>query len=185
MTWGSGRLFDCGLRIARHGGATPCRHRICDCEMRAGTVAIPLDPVLPDAYSLGRHGSGSARVELGRNTPRSNTNRHVRPAARTPASTDAGGTTSLCVAEIFCFPSSPPQGEHVDQTRHAPPAGTNTLNSPCRGTMDHRYSPYKTCVSCDRSPGDFAAIRGSSRPMLMVLSHSRSPSTPVGKSRPS
>jgi hypothetical protein len=54
---------------------------------------------------------------------------------------------------------------------------TSRVNSRCNAfqpSVDHRYSPYRTCLSCDRTSGGFVVKRGRSHPMLVVLSHSRS-----------
>ena len=96
------------------------------------------------------------------------------------APTAARGMTGRTVRRFFAAVRHR-RGEGVYQTRHVP---GERHEQPVRRapttpavSMDHRYSPYRTCVSFDWSPGEFLASRDASRPMMVVLSHSHSRST--------
>ncbi len=82
------------------------------------------------------------------------------------------------------------RGKGVYQTRHVrrerPEQPARRVPTTVETSLDHRYSPYRTCVSFDWSLGGFLGSHDASRPMMVVLSHSHSRSTRSDKiNRPS
>ena len=136
-------------------------------------AAIRLDPgtrfLVFRPAGLGRPRSGCAKrplAELGRNSRRSNTNRQLRHRHLLSECQPSGCRRH----DRRDWPDMSAAVNHrwmgrLLTKRHVPGAAVRTAAAKrTQLSMNHRYSPYRTCVSCDRSLGDFVVNRGREPP---------------------